>query len=412
MFVTNETTSLVGGKRRSVSERRPWSLGLACLMGTAVAVVVALGVVMARSSSRAVSQHTAPSARHNNNKHSSEEEVNSATISFYDLAVRMVPASYEAAVALASTTLTGTVLPEAVAPCRKALLEARNLVDVFSPLYPNTTTGSSSDGSSRSSRSTDLWNGIRHYLDVGYTLVGEYQDLHNSGASYSKELLLKRRTVVLDWKQTFDKFNADVDCVAFLQSPCCANSNEFRHHTTPTTTYHHTLESRLFWKNVKLRHRPCGVDSATTSLHWLAANQLKTVLHYLHVSTDSLASVLNGQFHEDYHSLRKELRSLENEFDLFGTVMLPSTTNETNTATSVVDLFTSARLQLGSMNDDFTAYSIYLDSHTYPEEQARLTANIEVTWDAFKQWLVDSNFTGAMQDLARMMNSTLSPGIR
>ena len=149
--------------------------------------------------------------------------------------------------------------------------------------------------------------------------------------------------------------------------------------------------------------RPSGGDAATRSLQLLGAQQLDMSLKYLRQSYP-YQSALDEQIHEHYHSLRKELRSLTDEFDILGKVMIPMT-EET---ISAIDTLKDARKLLGDMNDDWTAYSMYVDYDEHHKRQKMRAEKLHKAWRNFKQWVVDCDFEGVIVYLAQCMNSTLT----
>jgi CHAD domain-containing protein len=293
-----------------------------------------------------------------------------------ELAQSMLPSWYLKTVS-ETPIFTPTVMPADVYETRKIMLKTRDLMDVFSPVYPNNTGG------------TDMWKSTRNQLKLGYMIVGEFQDLHNAHVMYSQQQLVDYRGRVLDWKRNFEEFRrTHSDVPDFLAAPTLES-------------FHHE-ESRLFWKT--LDTRATGADPATPWLQFLAFKQLERALRYLRHAYP-YESVLNENAHEHYHNLRKELRSLTDEFELFEWVMVP-TTPETSSA---IEVLKRARKLLGDINDDWTAYSIYVDNNEYYSEQERLAKGINDAWASFKVWVEESDFEGAIQCLAQSMNHTI-PG--
>jgi hypothetical protein len=294
---------------------------------------------------------------------------------FSELAKSMLPIWYLKTVSQ-MPIFTSSVKPGDVYTTRKIMLKTRDLMDVFSPVYPNKT------------GSMDMWKSIRNQLDQGYQIVGEFQDLHNAYVRYSKQQLEDYRGRVLVWKRGFAKFQKTYDVPTFLAAP------------TLESFYHQ--ESRLFWQTLPTRAK--GADPATPCLQLLGSRQLERTLRYLKHAYP-YTSVMNESAHQQYHNLRKELRSLVDEFELFGSVMIP-TTYESDSA---IEMLKRARKWLGDINDDWTAYSIYVDLNKYHKKQERLANRINEAWSSFKLWVEESNFEGAMQCLAQRMNYTL-PG--
>lgn len=292
---------------------------------------------------------------------------------FSELAQAMVPGWYAESVGTLHI-FTPQVMPEDVYATRKILLKTRDLLDTFSPVYPNAT-----------SSGVDMWRSARKYLDRGYVLVGEFQDLYNAHVRYTDDMLEEARTKVLVWRRHFDRFRKTHNAMLFLNAPSADGS--FRH-----------AESHLFWLDA--RKVPSGNDLATPSLQKLALMQLNRALKYLNLAFGGdQQAVLKEAFHQQYHNLRKELRSLVDEFELFDEVLTPMTP-ETKAAVQVLK---DARKILGDMNDDFTAYTLYVQNDIHHKDQALRAKKVRKAWTTFKQWTEDSDFEGAIKHLADCM---------
>jgi hypothetical protein len=142
---------------------------------------------------------------------------------------------------------------------------------------------------------------------------------------------------------------------------------------------------------------PRGADPATESLQRLGRHQLQQSIDYLQVVM-TYDHVLNKDDHLDYHNLRKQLRSLVDEYDLFQDLMFPNNAS--------IPILRIARKKLGDINDDWTAYSIYVEKHIHPDEQNRLRSEIRTQWDSFKNWVQEINFATVLQELIDSMDST------
>jgi hypothetical protein len=199
----------------------------------------------------------------------------------------------------------------------------------------------------------------------------------------------QRRNVVLKWKSDFEQFQATHDALLFLQSP--------------TTGSHQHKESHLFWQNAAAL--PSGSDSATSSLEMLGKLQLHQVLEYLWQAVPYV-SVLEEGAHQHYHNLRKQLRSVVDEYELFGNVMYP----ETEQVASAMAVLTRARTRLGNINDDWTAYSIYVENGEYYSEQQRLEIKIDESWTKFRVWVHKVKFEDVIQYLVSSLNRVPQAG--
>jgi hypothetical protein len=306
-------------------------------------------------------------------------------ITFGELAQQLLPVYYDDMLSGLVAVMSDHVMPDEIYAQRKSVLETRDLMDVFSPVYPpTTTTGNKHEGSSHNK---DMWVLLRSYLDEGYEILGEFQDLYASHANYTQQYFDKLQNEVLTWNLDFAVFREKHDISAYLQAPSLTNKH-----------YQHGKVSRLFWNNVK-RHLPRGNSPAVASLHMLGAQQINTTFQCMSLISP-LTSVLDFESHAEYHEVRKLLRSIQDEYNLFGTVMFPN--DSKNSTLSVMDEITTARKLLGDMNDHYTAYTIgILLNTTTAQEQERLANVIQGEWDYIQSWIKTSDLPGKLQALLR-----------
>jgi CHAD domain-containing protein len=309
-------------------------------------------------------------------------------LSFGELAKNMVSTWYN--LSLQQLPLfTETVTPDQVYDARKILLKTRDLMDFFSPLYPNATSTHKPvinhlgkiKKNAKANKSVDWWSKIRHLLNVGYTIVGDFQDLYNAHVLYTEEMMEEKRKRVLAWKHAFAAFQKQHGTTAFhfLSTPSLDAHQWYSH-----------KESHLFWMHVPKSLMPRGADPATESLQRLGSHQLKQSIDYLNVII-TYDDVLNEVDHFEYHNLRKQLRSLVDEYDLFKDLMFPNNAS--------IPTLRLARKKLGDINDDWTAYLIYVEKHIHPDEQTRLRSKIKKQWDSFKNWVKEIDFANVLQEL-------------
>jgi len=276
--------------------------------------------------------------------------------------------AYQAMLPLLTQLTLGT-MPANVYTVRKGLLTARDMLDVFSPVYTNNTNG------------VDLWGIVRKSLDDGYTLVGNFQDLDHSHVSYTEKDLETRRNATLDWKESFVALEAKYDVVNFVSGP-------------ELMMYTHLNESSFYWKYVKMSMRPKGSAEAHTALQYLLFTQINTSLAYYDFVYPYI-SVINDSIHTIFHDYRKMLRTMSDEEVALGD-MLVSTTNTTIVATFA--LINDARSRLGNINDEVTAYDFYMqDGKT--SKAAAMKSEIDSDWEAFKTWSTMENFRQKLVDL-------------
>jgi hypothetical protein len=400
-----------------------------------------------------------------------DNNVTTTTFTFRALARALLPGAYQEMLPLLTTILSNrSILPENVSQTRKALLKTRDLLDIFGPVYPN------NHNHENKQDKEDTWLALRSYLDDGYTAIGEFLDLVHSHVHYSPKRLNTRRNQVLDWNRAFEaKFRHDHHSNHHDDQHMLA----FLTHATVHGSVRHEKESRFFWNSLDKEEQPQqqqqqqqqrvnppqprGDDPAIQSLQWLVSKQLDLALYYFRLAeeaypvpstttTINTVVILNAtehnatlllqnladlnkedSFHEHYHNCRKALRAVTDEFDLFGSSYLlllleddtdttidPSNSNNKCSKTDAlgaIAVLQIARGLLGALNDDWTAYSIYVmegsssnhnnindniavASFAFPEEQTRLAEKINLGWANFKNWTIQENFPGAVSYLS------------
>jgi len=304
-----------------------------------------------------------------------------------------------------TTTITKTtsVTPGDVFKLRKTMLKTRDMLDAFSPVYPTESSLDDYDDKKRNdaalimhlkpwknigleadkmvesnyrnsgvdterilrtkrrrppphegrSKIKDLWYTLRKFLDRGYTLIGDFQDLDHAKIMHSPDQLAEYQLQVWLWHDEFmtfvDKHRRHISL--YLSLPCQTRKTKDKRHQHCRNVHSHS--SHLFWGSVHSKHDlPDGmVDKATSVLGRLGYMQLGRAEAYLvdvltreHVistnnetmtnatpttattTTSSLeddAHDIENDVHEIYHNLRKELRSFLDELDLFGDLLLP-----------------------------------------------------------------------------------------
>jgi hypothetical protein len=274
--------------------------------------------------------------------------------------------------------------PTTVQNARKVLLTARDLLDVCSPVFPT----------------NGLWKRVRTFYKDGYDVLGQYQDLDHAHVAYSPDLWHQRRMAVLHWKANFEHFAQRHDNLLHF----------FFHGIDPDGCYHHD-ESHLFWGDLedmggskngdtaasgtRTGSLPCGSDLATESLQQLATVQLtKALVYWKQIS--SYESVLSVEHEEDFHNLRKELRSVMDEYDLVGPIMFPPSMPGIR---NYMKTLKATRGLLGQVNDDWTAYDLYVTRNEHKKEQKALAVQIDAEWNEFLQWAQKNDLEGTIQGM-------------
>jgi DNA modification methylase len=140
---------------------------------------------------------------------------------------------------------------------------------------------------------------------------------------------------------------------------------------------------------------------AQDALQALAYQQLQNAIDYLQ-TIQKYDSPIPLSAHEDYHNLRKQLRSLVDEYEVLQDVMFPFSP-ATKAAAQVL---VSTRTFLGNINDDWTADMFYIDhGDEHHHEQARLEERLELEWHNFLTWAKTVDLEGSLAALRDSMTS-------
>ena len=285
---------------------------------------------------------------------------------FAELAQLMLPPWYEASLMAINDVLQpATMDPSTVQKARKVLLTTRDLLDVFSPVFPT----------------QSIWKSVRTLFKDGYEIVGYYQDLDHAHIDYSPALLEQRQDDVATWKEEFASYISRHDIAVFLIDDITSGCYDHK-------------ESHLFWGEMD-GNLPCGRDPAAQSLEKLAGVQLRNSLDYLRTSLQ-YDTVLGEVEEETFHNFRKEVRSFMDEYDLFGFVLLP---DDGGITTPVLTLLKETRDRLGEINDNWTAYHHYVEGNEQETEQKVLEGEIDDGWDKFVAWAAAVDLVGVIQSL-------------
>ena len=323
---------------------------------------------------------------------------------FGELGSIMLPPWYEATLISLDANIKPGMLPDDphVKATRLVLRKTRDLLDIFSPIYPTMT----------------LWKELRTFYKNGYELIGKFHDLSvtPSGTNiagiedYPDKLLQQRRRDVLGWYENFQRFQVSHDIRKFLSTKISKDG-----------CYNHKESSHLFWKELEIATRgkdeqqdrqqqqqqqhhpttlPCANDSIVSSLGELAVVQLNHSLQYVDlVMTYETAVAANHEI--NYHNLRKELRIFIDEYNLFGSYMINDTDNH-----GATDIISIAVKKLGDINDKWTAYDIIYGAssnddakHEKTEKRQHLEDDINQDWNEFKEWTKTNDLPGVLHSL-------------
>ncbi|GKY90751.1 hypothetical protein MPSEU_000048000 [Mayamaea pseudoterrestris] len=245
----------------------------------------------------------------------------------------------------------------------------------------------SSKTDSRHADKTDPWWELRRLLDGGYETIGTFLDLDHSRVKYTTKMETKHRDKVLDWLEEFRKYAFTHDVLSMFQPP-----------PSHFGTYEHYKESHLFWGSAKETKRPSPDEPAAAVLRRLLKHQAKAAAKYLDVSLD-FRTVMEKKRHEEYHNLRKVLRSMVDEFEIMGDVIDPY-----GILSEEVSVLKRARSSLGDLNDDYTAFSIYDGGDGHRRRKHGREDSIHDKWLDFKKWAVQK---GGLKDTLKSLEEKL-----
>jgi CHAD domain-containing protein len=401
------------------------------------------------------------------------------SIKFGELASVMVPIYFQHTVDLCVATIVPSnntsgsdgrnnptsVMPDEVFVLRKTILKTRDLFDVFASVYPRKLRllGQYKEGEQENDAEwgekkmgkgkrhherdeseealhkmkknhhsvVDIWKIVRRFLDDGYMLIGDFQDLSHANVMYSLDQLHQYQLQVWNWKEEFmafvDQNHAGIfdylshacpsemekqeqeGSLASIISPSqLQRKGKEENEEEEGCSYVHSKSSHLFWGGVQSSQLPDGnIDEASTVLAKLGSAQLNRALIYL---TQALAAeqivgdvAVNEEVHEMYHNLRKEIRSFLDMEDLFGQLLFPSTSFEQHRED--IALLKKTKKLLGDLNDEVVAYSKYVEWNEYPEEQTKLKSFISNDWGEFRAWAQEVDLNGKLHSLTDVMTN-------
>jgi len=282
-----------------------------------------------------------------------------SSVSLGELATGSVPGNYSAVLTLLPG-LNSTTLPQDVALLRKQVLFLRDLIDVFIFVYPTPAAGQQ-----------DVWVMLREDANVGYTLIGNFQDLNHSGVNYTHAEYEARLQVCLQWQAGFYAHAAKYNYSSYAASPATNGSFYYRASTD---------ETQFFWGDAGVLPNPdisglANIVALTDALLQLGVKRYPIVL--------GLPEMYTNNSHTTFHDYRKLARSinwLAVTFPIFDSGTYANISqlglNVTNT---LYDLF-------GNLNDEATAYMFYEEYGT-PQLEASQRVIVQQGWFALKTWL-------------------------
>ena len=325
----------------------------------------------------------------------SETTASYGDMTFAELGVYLIQQHYAESLEVIDKVFVESVQPMEVAVPRKVLLKTRDLLDIFSPMYP--ANSNTTHQGNKANHHFDLWTKLRWEMAKGYQIVGEFLDLNHAHINYSQASCDKLRNEILEWKANFTIFRQDhPEIPVYLALPL----QEGR--------VHHAKESRFFWLNTPKKGLPRGSSGVTTMLQRLAIYQSNLALQYLnhtmHFETIIARHTPEEQLQRQkyFHNLRKTLRAICDEVDVLGADVF-RTDPFTPSFDAEFALLSKARGVLGDLNDLWTAYDFYVQHNKLRSEQDRLALAVDADFIDFKQWAKEEDLEGTLHYMIQVM---------
>jgi len=338
------------------------------------------------------------------------------SLTFVELAEKMIHPWYEASMmaVMDDPAWEVGINPDNCIAIRKCLLFARDMLDVFSPVFPDTPARNKKKRKKRmrsaASGNVDangdsivvdrsLWKELRTQYKDGYGVLGDLQDLQD--LTYSKELLARRTNAVNQWKTEFLAFQHAYRIRRFLYTEVGSSGGSGGGGIDPQGCYYHAA-SHLFWGRTQKADLPCGYHPGVGSLRSLGSVQLEQSLVYLN-TVRTYDTVVPLEHQMVFHNLRKILRIFADEYDLFGAILVPNSdtdTDDIDTTSSSNDnadsddsavkdaiaVLRDTENALGDINDQWTALDIYKKDNSHLKKQAKMAEDVDKSWKEFLKW--------------------------
>jgi len=265
----------------------------------------------------------------------------------------MVPAFKDVAFYLDS--LNSSSPPASVKNLRDMLLRLRNLVDIFVFAYP---TNCGPNG-------TDLYYPLRDDLDNGYTWIGNFKDLSDSGVNYTLKQEDELRNKCLQWKSTYLNHTSYYGYYVFISNPS----------TTTIFMRDRTSLSSFFWDLVSFT--PSLNISGDGNLAMLSRGLLIGAVGRFQDFVN-LQDIYVFNTSLQYHDYRKLVRAINSVTTFVGAGIYNQTFDCVQPSNTVLgNLFSS----LGKIEDHIVAYRYY-EQHNHTEQITKESQTITQMWSS------------------------------
>jgi hypothetical protein len=298
--------------------------------------------------------------------------------------------------------LNETMLPDDVHDVRKLSLKFRNLLDIFSPVYPSTAwprlpgvgkSAAAIDESTNNSKKNekrkndaDVWDQIRGQIDDGYTVMGDFQDLAHSKVNYTPPDLRQRLDAVLKWHAEWKLYNYTQNYTGYVRFAPFDSTKPSKHHG----------DSKYFWHNEKAKRPSTTTGSGIEVVRSLVRTQLANIGEASKVIL-SLPSILSDSAHDQFHGFRKACRAVND--DLFSVGGVPIFNLNDTGVGGALSMLEDLYDKYGDLNDEWNKYDYYKKKKDKSAEDAA-AAGVNSTWEALREFQQDQNLPTLLQQLS------------
>jgi len=268
--------------------------------------------------------------------------------------------------------LTKTSIPTDVKVTRKAILALRDYLDICVFSYP--------DGDD-----DDKWLDIRELLDVGYTRVGDFQDLKS--VDPTDEELEQLRDKCLDWKKKWDDEDDDHKYHEYIEGP------------KPHAFFDRKFSDLYgyYWK--KTEKEPNEGDNAQQNLARLTKHMIEFEIEVL-PKVEKIEDVTTLTNHDEFHDFRKVLRSITYISTLQTTAGLTgSFYNAGFNVQQYLDIIDITYDAFGGLNDRIYAYLHDVDNDVDKDKLKEEKEALILTWNDLRASLKDQGFIDSLNKL-------------
>jgi hypothetical protein len=244
-------------------------------------------------------------------------------ITYNELSVKYTKAAYSK---INLDDLNENSNPGDLGPLRKSILLTRTYLDIFVYSYPTGTSLSN----------PDIFEILRSDLNKGYTLIGNFDDLHfvNYTSSDKQKLLGK----CLDWKSVFA---SDIGTCNFGKYLSASGSKLYYRNKTELSTDFWGLIPEVPELNL----------TGYQNIALLSTGQINNCITNFHIIV-KLEEIWKDEYHEQFHDYRKLIRGINFIPNYFPEAYKINVGKYT-------DILQDAYNSFGKLNDIINEYSYY-----------------------------------------------------